>query len=98
MSLTPSYQGETASASPESPGEGDFSSRQFYDKLKSLEEHETCDDKRGPIVNNVAGNYSSSPLKAQICASLVTNDLENICAGISSEEQNEKSELELRKI
>ncbi|KAK5611295.1 hypothetical protein CRENBAI_019045 [Crenichthys baileyi] len=77
MSLTPSYQGETASASPESPGEGDFSSRQFYDNLKSLEEHETRNDKRDPIVNNAADNHSSSPLKAQICASLVTNDLEN---------------------
>ncbi|XP_047227150.1 uncharacterized protein LOC124871715 isoform X3 [Girardinichthys multiradiatus] len=90
MSLTPSYQGETASASPESPREGDFSSRQFYDNLKSLEEQETCDDKRDPIVNKAADNHSSSPLKAQICASLVTNDLENVCASISSEEQIEK--------
>lgn len=41
MSLSPSHQEEAASASPESPSEGDFSSRQFYDNLKSLEEHET---------------------------------------------------------
>uniref|UniRef100_A0A3Q2R162 Uncharacterized LOC105933608 n=1 Tax=Fundulus heteroclitus TaxID=8078 RepID=A0A3Q2R162_FUNHE len=89
MSLTPSYEGESASASPESPGEGDFSSRQFYDNSESLEEHETCDE-RGPIVNKVPDNYSSAPLKAPICASLMTNDLENERAGISSEEQIEK--------
>ncbi|XP_038149324.1 glutamate-rich protein 6 [Cyprinodon tularosa] len=80
MSLTPSYKGETASASPESPREGDFSSRQFYDNFRSLEEHETCDNKRGPIVNKVPDNYSGFPLKAQICALLLTNDLENVCA------------------
>ncbi|XP_014899804.1 uncharacterized protein LOC106954640 [Poecilia latipinna] len=89
MSLSPSQE-EAASSSPESPREGDFSSRQLYDNSESLEEHETCDDKRGPIVNNVADNYSSSPSEAQICASPVTNDLENVRAGISSEEQIEE--------
>lgn len=96
MSLSPSQE-EAASSSPESPREGDFSSRQLYDNLESLEEHETCDDKRGPIVNNVPDNYSSSPSKTQICASPVTNDLENVRAGISSEEQIEESELEMEK-
>ncbi|XP_027877809.1 uncharacterized protein LOC114147535 isoform X2 [Xiphophorus couchianus] len=90
MSLSPSQE-EAASSSPESPREGDFSSRQLYDNLESLEEHETCDDKRGPIVNNVPDNYSSSPSETQICASPVTNDLENVRAGISSEEQIEES-------
>ncbi|XP_054888063.1 uncharacterized protein LOC129361315 isoform X2 [Poeciliopsis prolifica] len=90
MSLSPSQE-EAASSSPESPREGDFSSRQLYDNLESLEEHETCDDKRGPIVNNVPDNYSSSLSEAQICASPLTNDLENVRAGISSEEQIEES-------
>ncbi|XP_072252904.1 uncharacterized protein [Leuresthes tenuis] len=69
MSLSPSYLGDTASTSlsPESPGEGDFSPRQFYDNLNSLEEHGTCDDKRDPIVNNVPDNNSSSLFNAQIC-------------------------------
>ncbi|PWA31416.1 hypothetical protein CCH79_00002715 [Gambusia affinis] len=91
MSLSPSQE-EAASSSPESPREGDFSSRQLSDNLESLEEHETCDDKRSPIVNNVPDNYSSSPSEAQICASPVTNDLENVRGGISSEEQIEESD------
>jgi len=99
MSLSPSYLGDTASASlsPESPREGDFSPRQFYDNLKSLEEHGTCDDKRDPIVNNVPDNNSSSLFNAQICASLVTNDLGKVCAGIFPQEQTERSKLEMKK-
>lgn len=92
----PSHQEVAATASPESPREGDFSSRQFYDNLKSLEEPETCDDKRGPIVNNTPSNYSSSLLNAQICASLATNDLEKVRAGIFPREQAEESELEIK--
>lgn len=56
MSLSPSHQEEAASASPESPREGDFSSRQFYDNLKSLEEHETLTDDLEKVY---AGIFSS---------------------------------------
>ncbi|XP_042350737.1 glutamate-rich protein 6-like [Plectropomus leopardus] len=87
MSQSSSYQRESASASPESPKEGDFSPRQLYDNLKSLEEHETSDNQKNPIVNIITDNYSSSLLNAQICAPLVANDLGKLCAGMIPQEQ-----------
>lgn len=87
MSQSPSYQRDTASASPESPTEGDFSPRQIYDNLKSLEEQETCDDRKDPIVNIVPDNCSSSSLNAQIRVLLATNDLGKLFAGVLPQEQ-----------
>ncbi|XP_037644804.1 glutamate-rich protein 6-like [Sebastes umbrosus] len=87
MSQSPSYQRDGASASPESPKEGDFSPRQLCDNLKSLEEHETCDDQKDPIVNIITDNRSSSPLNVQICAPLAANDLGKLCAGTLPQEQ-----------
>ncbi|KAF3694802.1 hypothetical protein EXN66_Car010478 [Channa argus] len=94
MRQSSSYQTDTASAFPESPKEGDFSSRQLYDNLKSLEEHGTCDDQKDPIVNIIPDNYSSCLLNTQISAPLSTNDLEKLCAGaLPQEEANKKREL-----
>lgn len=94
MSQSPSYQRDSACASPESPTEGDFSPRQLYDNLKSLEERETCDDQKDPIVNIIPDNHSSSLLNAQICAPPAANDLGKLCAGILPQEQPiKKSEL-----
>lgn len=94
MSQSPSYQTDTAAVSPESPKEGDFSSRQLSDNLKSLEEHETCEDQKDPIVNIIPDNYSSCLLNTQICVPLSTNDLGKLCAGMfSQEEVNKKAEL-----
>ncbi|XP_033966469.1 glutamate-rich protein 6-like [Pseudochaenichthys georgianus] len=91
MSQSPTYQRDSASASPESPKEGDFSPRQLYDNLKSLEEQETCDNQRDPIVNIITDNDSSSLLNAEICAPLVANDLGKLCAGTLPQEQLKKS-------
>ncbi|GAA6228748.1 glutamate-rich protein 6-like isoform X1 [Lates japonicus] len=91
MSQSPSYQTDTASASPESPKEGDFSLRQLYDNLKSLEEHETCDDQKDPIVNIIPDNYCSSLLNAQICVPQATDDLGKLYAGMLPQEQLIKS-------
>ncbi|XP_033984818.1 glutamate-rich protein 6-like [Trematomus bernacchii] len=91
MSQSPTYQRDSASASPESPKEGDFSPRQIYDNLKSLEEQETCDNQRDPIVNIITDNYSSSLLNTQICAPLAANDLGKLCAGTLPQEQLKKS-------
>uniref|UniRef100_A0A7N6AUI3 FAM194 C-terminal domain-containing protein n=1 Tax=Anabas testudineus TaxID=64144 RepID=A0A7N6AUI3_ANATE len=82
MSQSPSYQTDTASASPESPTEGDFFSRQLPDNLKSPEEHDTCEDQKDPIVNIIPDNYSSCLLNTQICVPLSTNDLEKLCSGM----------------
>ncbi|XP_054471510.1 glutamate-rich protein 6-like [Anoplopoma fimbria] len=87
MSQSPSYERESASASPESPKEGDFSPRQLYDNLKSLEEQETCDDQKDPLVKIITDNYSSSALNIQICAPLAANDLGKLCAGMLPQEQ-----------
>ncbi|XP_071331279.1 uncharacterized protein [Trachinotus anak] len=87
MSQSLSYQRDKASASPESPKEGDFSPRQIYDNLKSLEEQGTCDDQKDPVVNIVPDNYSCSLLNAQICAPLATNDLGKLFAGMFPQEQ-----------
>ena len=97
MSQSPTYQRDSASASPESPKEGDFSPRQIYDNLKSLEEQETCDNQRDPIVNIITDNYSSSLLNTQICAPLAANDLGKLCAGTLPQEQLKKSELDVKK-
>lgn len=94
MSQSPSYQTDTASASPESPKEGDFSTRQLSDNLKSLAEQETCDDQKDPIVNIIPDNYSSCLLNTQIRVPLSTNDLGNLCADVfPQEEANRRSEL-----
>ncbi|XP_059199623.1 glutamate-rich protein 6-like isoform X2 [Centropristis striata] len=87
MSHSPSYQRESASASPESPKEGDFSPRQLYDNLKSLEEYETCDDQKDPIVNIITDNCSGTLLHTQMCAPPVANDLGKLDAGILPQEQ-----------
>ncbi|KAK5861068.1 hypothetical protein PBY51_022490 [Eleginops maclovinus] len=92
MSQSPSYQRDSASASPESPKEGDLSPRQLYDNLKSLEGKETCDDQRDPIVNIITDNYSSSLLNTQIYAPLAANDLGKLCAGTLPQEQMKKSQ------
>lgn len=90
MSQSPSYQRDSSSASPESPKEGDISPRQLYDNLKSLEEHETCDDQKDPIANIITDNYSSSRLNTPLAA----NDLGKLRAGIVLQEQAiKKSEL-----
>ncbi|KAK5890355.1 hypothetical protein CesoFtcFv8_013880 [Champsocephalus esox] len=91
MSQSPTYQRDSASASPESPKEGDFSPRQLYDNLKSLEEQETCDNQRDPIVNIITDNDSRSLLNAEICAPLVADDLGKLCAGTLPQEQLKKS-------
>ncbi|XP_031152366.1 glutamate-rich protein 6-like [Sander lucioperca] len=83
MSQSPSYQRDSSSASPESPKEGDISPRQLYDNLKSLEEHETCDDQKDPIANIITDNYSSSRLNTPLAA----NDLGKLRAGIVLQEQ-----------
>lgn len=94
MSQSPSYQTDTASASPESPTEGDFFSRQLPDNLKSPEEHDTCEDQKDPIVNIIPDNYSSCLLNTQICVPLSTNDLEKLCSGMFPlEEVEDESEL-----
>ncbi|KAI9530257.1 hypothetical protein NQZ68_004274 [Dissostichus eleginoides] len=98
MSQSPTYQRDSASSSPESPKEGDFSPRQHYDNLKSLEEQETCDNQRDPIVNIITDNYSSSLLNAQICAPLAANDLGKLCAGTLPQEQLKKSSPELMEV
>ncbi|XP_044073343.1 glutamate-rich protein 6-like isoform X2 [Siniperca chuatsi] len=85
MSQSPSYQRDTSS--PESPKEGDFSPRQLYDNPKSLEEHETCEDQKDPIVDIIPDNYFSSLLNTQICAPLATNDLGKLCAAMLPQEQ-----------
>ncbi|KAM3607030.1 uncharacterized protein V6R79_000842 [Siganus canaliculatus] len=59
MSQSPSYQRDTASASPESPEEGDFSSRQLCDKTKSLEESETCNWSK-------PGHFRTLPTKQEL--------------------------------
>ncbi|KAF1382612.1 hypothetical protein PFLUV_G00145590 [Perca fluviatilis] len=90
MSQSPSYQRDSSSASPESPKEGDISPLQLYDNLKSLEEHETCDDQKDPIANIITDNYSSSRLNTPLAA----NDLGKLRAGIVLQEQAiKKSEL-----
>lgn len=101
MSQSQSHQRGTASTSPESPKEGDFSPRQLYDNPKSLEEHETCDDQKDPIVNIIPDNYSGFLLNTQICAPLATNDLGKPCAGMLPQEQlikkSELVELDMKK-
>lgn len=94
MSQSPSYQRDTASASasasPESPEEGDFAPRQLYDKPNSLEEHETHGGGGGqkdPIVNILPDSYSGFLLNAPICALLATNDLGKLCTGMLPREQ-----------
>lgn len=89
MSQSPSHRRDCASASPESPKEGDFSPRQFNDNPKSLEERET-EDQKDPIVNNAPDDCSSSLLNARICAPLLTNDLGKLCAGMPLQEQSIK--------
>ncbi|XP_045909073.1 uncharacterized protein LOC123973257 isoform X3 [Micropterus dolomieu] len=86
MSQSPSYWRDGACASPESPEEGDFSPQQLYHNLKSLEEHETCEDQKDPIVNIIPDNFGCL-LNSQICAPLATNDLGKLCAGVLPEEQ-----------
>lgn len=94
MSQSSSYWRDGACASPESPEEGDFSPQQLYHNLKSLEEHETCEDQKDPIVNIIPDNYFGCLLNSQICAPLATNDLGKLCAGVLPEEQLlKKSEL-----
>lgn len=47
----------------------------FATNSKSLEEHETCEDQKETIVNNIPRNCFSSLLNTQICAAIATNDL-----------------------
>ncbi|XP_062420875.1 glutamate-rich protein 6 [Pungitius pungitius] len=81
MSQSPSYQRDTASASPEILKEGDFLPRHLYDNLRSPEEKETCDDHKDPLVNITTDDYAGSPLNAQVCAPPAAKDLGKLCAG-----------------
>lgn len=47
----------------------------FATNSKSLEEHETCEDQKEPVVNIIPHNCFSSLLNTQICAAIATNDL-----------------------
>lgn len=95
MSPSRSYHRDTAS---ESPREGDFFPRQLYDNLQRLEEeeeHETCDKQKDPIVNIRSDTFSSALLNTEICASLMSGDLENVCAAtLSAEQPIKESELD----
>ncbi|KAM8854908.1 uncharacterized protein AB9W97_020051 isoform 3-T5 [Spinachia spinachia] len=87
MSQSPSYQRDTASASPESLKEGDFPPRHLHDNPKSPEEEETCDEQKDPLVNITADDNAGSPFNIQVCAPLAANDLGKRCAGVHPQER-----------
>lgn len=94
MSQSSSYRRDTASASPESLKEGDFLPRHLYDNPKSLEEKETCDDQKDPLVNITTDDYAGSPFNIQVSAPPAANDLGKLCAAVLPQERlRKKSEL-----
>nr|XP_040057100.1 uncharacterized protein LOC120833746 [Gasterosteus aculeatus aculeatus] len=90
MSQSSSYRRDTASASPESLKEGDFLPRHLYDNPKSLEEKETCDDQKDPLVNITTDDYAGSPFNIQVSAPPAANDLGKLCAAVLPQERLRK--------